>query len=510
MNKIFKCSENPKSEKIIEHSKQIAAEFCERTPIHGVKHFTDKDVLLVERFDHQAASIYTIPFPAITICPETKVKSSELNVSHTFQLAQRGQLNETIDRERVRKLLAILQLCEHDLYDRSKASTSDDDILLLLRKMAIPPFEVFSSCYWKGQRMECLDLFKTSLTDKGYCYTFNTLANDDILRTEQLDSRYAFNSETRASNWSLDSGYSEGVGPNVFPHRTITGGYHGGLTVTLLVNRSDVDYFCGNTFQGFKIFLHMPNEFPQAHRFFRVPMNHELIVTTSPQVMTIERRAKQYQPEIRQCYYTNERHLRFYRIYTKQNCEIECLANHTLNLCGCVRFSMPRPSGVPICSLRDNPCYRRAFLSVLKLESKAVEEEDNKNLPTGYCNCLPTCNNIEYHPQVSQAYWDWQKNYLQEMSQSEDVHQSRIVFHFKQDNFIPLKRSEINGLSDMIASCGGLLGLFMGVSILSLVEMLYYCTLRPYVVWRKSKQPAVTEVECHCQCTHEVRKQRLF
>lgn len=40
------------------------------------------------------------------------------------------------------------------------------------------------------------------------------------------------------------------------------------------------------------------------------------------------------------------------------------------------------------------------------------------------------------------------------------------------------RRSELYGTTDFVANCGGLLGLFMGVSLLSVVEAIYYCTLR--------------------------------
>lgn len=53
-----------------------------------------------------------------------------------------------------------------------------------------------------------------------------------------------------------------------------------------------------------------------------------------------------------------------------------------------------------------------------------------------------------------------------------------IMLFFKEDQFIALKRAELFGITDFIASCGGLLGLFMGVSLLSLVEIIYFCTIR--------------------------------
>lgn len=59
----------------------------------------ERDPIIVS-FDEQSSSIYTIPFPAVTICPETKVKASELNISHTFELVRKNQLNESMDEER--------------------------------------------------------------------------------------------------------------------------------------------------------------------------------------------------------------------------------------------------------------------------------------------------------------------------------------------------------------------------------------------------------------------------
>lgn len=55
---------------------------------------------------------------------------------------------------------------------------------------------------------------------------------------------------------------------------------------------------------------------------------------------------------------------------------------------------------------------------------------------------------------------------------------ARLSIFFKEHQFITSKRSELYGLTDFLANCGGLLGLFMGVSCLSIVEIIYYFTLR--------------------------------
>lgn len=65
---------------------------------------------------------------------------------------------------------------------------------------------------------------------------------------------------------------------------------------------------------------------------------------------------------------------------------------------------------------------------------------------------------------------------------------ARLSIFFKEHQFITSKRSELYGQTDFLANCGGLLGLFMGVSLLSIIEFIYYCTLRLGCTLRIRKQ----------------------
>lgn len=58
-----------------------------------------------------------------------------------------------------------------------------------------------------------------------------------------------------------------------------------------------------------------------------------------------------------------------------------------------------------------------------------------------------------------------------------------MIVYFKESEFIAIKRSELYGDTEFLANCGGILGLFLGVSLLSFAEILYYCTLKPFVLW---------------------------
>lgn len=43
-----------------------------------------------------------------------------------------------------------------------------------------------------------------------------------------------------------------------------------------------------------------------------------------------------------------------------------------------------------------------------------------------------------------------------------------------------IKRIEAYTTTDFLAICGGLLGLFLGISVLSVIEFIYFATLRLY------------------------------
>jgi len=92
-----------------------------------------------------------------------------------------------------------------------------------------------------------------------------------------------------------------------------------------------------------QVLLHSPADFPNVRdQYFRVPLNRHVIVGIRPRQMVTSVGLRGYPPEKRQCYFTTERHLRYFNIYTQPNCDLECYTNYTLQKCGCVTHFMPR------------------------------------------------------------------------------------------------------------------------------------------------------------------------
>lgn len=72
-----------------------------------------------------------------------------------------------------------------------------------------------------------------------------------------------------------------------------------------------------------------------------VPVLEKVEIMVKAKLVSTSEELRGYEPNQRGCFYSSERKLHYFKIYTENNCETECLANFTRLQCGCVRFSMP-------------------------------------------------------------------------------------------------------------------------------------------------------------------------
>lgn len=128
---------------------------------------------------------------------------------------------------------------------------------------------------------------------------------------------------------------------------------------------------------------------------------------------------------------------------------------------------------VKICGRGSVPCYRTVLRN---LDRAILRNAGVENLSS--CDCLPSCTSINYKFDLIQhKMFLWEKNRSQ-------VNEVLIRVYFQRNTFIPFQRSELYGLTEFLASCGGILGLFMGVSVLSLAELFYFFPIR--YLWNRS------------------------
>lgn len=88
------------------------------------------------------------------------------------------------------------------------------------------------------------------------------------------------------------------------------------------------------------------------------------------------------------------------------------------------------------------------------------------------CGCLPDCFSIEYEQNIivvklKPSGDEWEADEL-----------VGLRFYFGADEYTALKRHPTYGTVSFLSNCGGLLGLFLGVSALSIVEVFYFFVIR--------------------------------
>lgn len=96
------------------------------------------------------------------------------------------------------------------------------------------------------------------------------------------------------------------------------------------------------------------------------------------------------------------------------------------------------------------------------------------------CSCLPACTSITYDADMDRMKFDRDAvlTFVNISHSSIKKYRSSLTIFFRRPQVVTLKREEQYTYTDFMAICGGLLGLFLGISALSIVELVYYFSLR--------------------------------
>ena len=212
------------SEQVNESTWKIFQDFIGDTSIHGLKYFGEQHRHWVERvfwiivftisfilctivisktydkwqnspvivsFDEKMTSIWKIPFPAVTICPETKTKVDIFNITESYlKLKDLGFEFDKLSTEETKSFEALAQVCNGfvpSLFDNITYTShlERSDIVSQLMRIALPLDEFSDGCYFKGDIYEpCDKIFTKTITELGVCATFNMLNFNEIFNDD--------------------------------------------------------------------------------------------------------------------------------------------------------------------------------------------------------------------------------------------------------------------------------------------------------------------------------------
>ncbi|GAB0099481.1 hypothetical protein DMENIID0001_153430 [Sergentomyia squamirostris] len=472
-------------------------EYCEKSTVHGVKYLAEEDrpawekilwiILfalsifacgkLIERawsklsnnplavtFAEKAVHITQIPFPAVTICTSVKFRSTAFSFSNYTDHPEKYKYWKETYRN-------LGQLCEN--FDPMPGDL-DDSILNRIRDVGPTDLDMMKVLTFRDDKLDVGEYFHESFTSEGLCYTFNRLPLADIYTSDcvfsQQNESFPFQSKI---NWTVETGF--GNHQEFYPLRASNTRQESGLTIILQLTKKDIDIACRRSV-GFTIQFHSPSDVPRMDEHaVIIPVDRFAQLAIEPNIINTPRNIEIYPPEKRQCFFNSERQLQHFRIYSERNCKMECLANWTLAICNCVQFFMPRNNSVPICGPSAKYCIEKC-LTVMDRPDVAI---DNITVPK--CNCMPSCVTLSYNADLTHSAIDYEalatvdEIYHDPSSKKFHVY---VMMYFNENKFYAMQRSELFGQTDFISSVGGFLGLFMGISVLSLAELVYFATVR--------------------------------
>ncbi|XP_058827152.1 pickpocket protein 28-like [Topomyia yanbarensis] len=420
---------------------------------------------------------WDIPFPAVTICPMTQTKVEYLNLSDAYR-----RLNDDVELENYEYvyLRAVTHVCPmvdlwYTFYEPLRM-----DVIKVLQSIAIPMEDMFAACRLRKVQVPCSAIISQSITQLGICYTFNAISSDDLFKKDNLQREYSYSSANiKSEGWTLEDGYPHTGDANTYPFRPIGIGKKSSLGLVLISRKIDQDSCCNGPFNGYYVSVHRPDEVPLFRsQYFRLPHLSFLSLNIKPELTFISKALQKNNFERRQCYFSGERELRYFKVYNYNNCLLECIANYTLQQCGCVSFDMPRSAEVHVCDASEKFCYEDAADDVVASYDE-LNTTDEWQEP---CGCVPPCTTLKYDVEIyrlpldfnsfAKAAGNLSRNYT-------GIEPAMLNIGFKNNWMLPLQRREMMGLSDILSHFGGLFGLLMGASVISLLELLYFCFVRP-------------------------------
>ncbi|XP_046752348.1 sodium channel protein Nach-like [Diprion similis] len=449
-----------------------------------IEYATSPTVTTIDRTDYP---VQEVDFPGIAICDLNKISLSGARKIARQIFEDANIINDNISYYEILDMLKYLgHLYVFELNEGEEQSVEFLHKLLTQRYESYAPRilkeitpncqSMLQRCSWAGKDHSCVDIFYSRKTADGYCCIFNYVRPSDDFGTNIL------------ADIVTSNGIEHAVGIGV----------QAGLRVSLYSNFTDHFYKTLSSL-GFKIQIFSSLDFPDTSsgslREIIVAPRTESYITLHATSFYSVPEVYRYSVEVRDCLFKDELAAIFGGHYSYSDCIMYCRIDDILDHCNCVPFFYPTPldkESVRTCDLKDLSCLRkyrdRWWRVVPRIENGMEPFTDNfLNGPDGYLNCsrcLPACEDIAYEFTLSSAILSaagddtWSRESCGKTEKFID--HTVINIFFQNSGTVRLKQDVIFYWWELMSNYGGICGFFLGVSLISVVELIYFFTLRLY------------------------------
>lgn len=188
-------------------------------------------------------------------------------------------------------------------------------------------------------------------------------------------------------------------------------------------------------------------------------------------------------PDIRNCLQHNERKMDVFQRYTYVNCMAECRSAMVNEFCGCVPFNLPNNGSYPKCKMTQLKCVRtnspRFAGSVFQQNNDSSE---NSRYLRSKCRCMPDCTFFTYPSEISggELTRDFSYSSLSFFKDINLTDEALVHVYFNDLIATHYRKDMYQNWLGVLAAFGGLLGLFLGFSLVTGFELIYFFTIRTF------------------------------
>ncbi|XP_014213203.1 sodium channel protein Nach-like [Copidosoma floridanum] len=392
-----------------------------------------------------------------TDLPLDRIVSLLYNLGYLYETSF-GEYNKSQDEE----LDALLKKYLNDNYDLTQ----------LMKELTPQCNDILIKCRFRFEARRCSELFTFRKTQDGFCCTFNYARPIDDVHGPVIENHV--NGTYKIKRLGQMNG------------------------LTFLLDPFLDDYFFSILpISGWKITIFNSGDYPDntsgGVSDALISPGTENFLELNAVSFYSEKSVRSFEVNERKCIFNDEIPA-LYDGYTYSDCIVDCKVNDIWTTCGCRPFYFPERFQHRVCNTSDIGClnkFKTKWWSVLPHDIKQDGEESkifnyisNESWSLRCKSCYPSCDDVHYYLQTSSVNLqkDEQISFLKDV---QIVDQSLVHIYFAKYGTVRLKQDVAYYWYELLSNIGGICGVFIGFSLISAVEILYFALLTVSTLWRR-------------------------
>lgn len=159
---------------------------CSFTIFQIYSHWDTNPVLMT--FSEKPISVTQIPFPAVTICPLTKINRKALNFTEMCNKYKNNETSE-LTPDQLKKFEAAFHLCFYNVQPEYlkdlESELQGENIINEIQEISLRLNETMIICTWRFRLFPCTSVFNEILTEDGICFTTNMIYSIELIRQQK-------------------------------------------------------------------------------------------------------------------------------------------------------------------------------------------------------------------------------------------------------------------------------------------------------------------------------------